>query len=148
MKCEALGEPAAPHCTGDDHPIVRAVVHRDEGVELLKVIQIEMAKAAAELRFLDEHRDEYEGDELLDRGRAITRQVRALRRLAELECTRLRRFGRPPLRLDDPMVRRALGMLVERIVGVGHDVLPEAKADELEMKFRERLAAEPGVPWP
>lgn len=148
MKCEPLDTNSAPRCTGDDHPIVRAVVHRDEGVELLKVIQVEMAKAAAELRFLDEHRDDFDADELLERGRAITRQVRALRRLAELECTRIRRFGRPPLRLDDPMVRRALGMLVERIVEVGHEVLPETKADELELRVRERLAAEPDVPWP
>ncbi len=148
MTREALDTNAAPRCTGDDHPIVRAVVRRDEGVELLRVIQQEMAKAAAELRFLDENRDEYEPDELLERGRSITRQVRALRRLAELECTRIRRFGRPPLRLDDPMVRRALGLLVERIVEVGHEVLPENTADEIEMRFRERLAAEPDVPWP
>lgn len=148
MKCEPLDPNAGPPGTGDDHPIVRAVVHRDEGVELLRVIQVEMSKAAAELRFLDDHRDEFEADELLERGRDITRQVRALRRLAELECTRIRRFGRPPLRLDDPMVRRVLGLLVDRIVEVGHEVLPETKADELETKFRERLAAEPDVPWP
>lgn len=148
MTREALDKNDGPRCSADDHPIVRAVVRRDEGVELLRVIQQEMAKAAAELAWLDDNRDEYEPDELLERGRAVTRQVRALRRLAELECSRIRRFGRPPLRLDDPMVRRALGLLVERIVGVGHEVLPESKADELETKFRERLAAEPGVPWP
>ena len=148
MKCEPLDTNSAPRCTGDDHPIVRAVVHRDEGVELLKVIQVEMAKAAAELAWLDEHRDEFEGDELLERGRSITRHVRAMKRLAELECTTLRRFGRPPLRLDDPMVRQALGLLVERIVEVGHEVLPENRADELEARFRERLAPEPDVPWP
>jgi hypothetical protein len=148
MKPEPHDADVRPRCTCDDHPIVRAVVRRDEGVELLRVIQIEMAKAAAELRFLDDHRDEFEADELLERGRAITRQVRALRRLVELECSRIRRFGRPPLRLDDPMVRRAFGLLVERIVEVGHEVLPEGKADELEVKFRERLAAEPQVPWP
>lgn len=148
MKCEPLDTNSAPRCTGDDHPIVRAVVHRDEAVELLKVIQVEMAKAAAELRFLDDHRHEFDGEDLLRRGRDITRQVRALRWLAELECTQVRRFGRPPLRLNDPMVRRALGMLVERIVEVGHEVLPESKADELELRVRERLAAEPDVPWP
>jgi hypothetical protein len=132
----------------DEQPIVRAVARRDEGVELLRVIQVELALAAAELAWLDDHRCDFEDDDLLARGRAITRQVRALRRLADLEVSRVRRFGRPDVRLDDPRVVRLMGLLLERVIDIGSDVLPAENAERFETTLRQRLAAEPLVPCP
>lgn len=145
----AAAEPAnpTPRRSIDDHPLVRAVLAGDEGVDLLKLIQQQMAHAAAELGFLDHHRDEFEPEDLLRRGRDITRQVRALRRFADLEVARLRHFGPPAMKLDDPMIRRTLDLLVERIVQVAYDVLPETKADELDVRLKEAVAADPQLPW-
>jgi hypothetical protein len=132
-----------------DHPLVVAVGRGDEGVDLLRAVQLQMARAAAELGFLDEHRHEFEDHELLERGRAVTRNVRAMKRLAELELLRIRRFGTQPTDLHaDPQVHRVLDLLLDRILEVAQDVLPEAKADELDARFRVVLEADPAVPWP
>jgi hypothetical protein len=132
-----------------EHPLVVAVAAGNEGVELLRVVQHEIARASAELGFLDLRRAEFEGDELLERGRAITRQVRAMKRLAELELLRLRRFGMQPTDLHgDPQVHRVLDLLVQRICDLSEEVLPQAKASELNTKLRRVLEADPAVPWP
>lgn len=51
------------------------------------------------------------------------------------------------MKLDDPMIRRTLDLLVERIVQVAYDVLPETKADELDVRLKEAVAADPQLPW-
>ncbi len=132
----------------EGHPLVRAVANGNEGVELLRLIRQQMAEAAAELGFLDQHRDELEAEDLLRRGRDITRIVRALKRFADLEVARLRRFGRPPVKLDDPAVLKVLDLLVERVIEIGYEVLPTANADELDQALRDSLASDPTLPWP
>lgn len=133
----------------DDHPLVAAVREGAEGVDLLRAVQQQLARAAAELAFLDEHRAEFEADNLLERGRSITRSVRATKRLAEMELLRTRRFGTQPSVLEgNPQVRLVLSLLLDRIAEVAHEVLSEHKADELDAKFRGVLEADPVVPWP
>lgn len=132
-----------------EHPLVVAVRGGAEGVDLLRAVQQQLARAAAELAFLDEHRVEFEADDLLERGRAITRGVRATKRLAEMELLRTRRFGTQPTELHGhPQVKKVLSLLLDRIAEVAHGVLPESRADELDTKFRSTLEADPAVPWP
>jgi hypothetical protein len=133
----------------EDHPLVLAVRDGAEGVDLLRAVQQQMARAAAKLAWLDLHRSEFESEALLERGRAISRGVRATKRLAEMERLRTRRFGTQPTVLEGhPQVRLVLSLLLDRIAEVAHEVLSEHKADELDAKFRVVLEADPGVPWP
>lgn len=133
----------------EDHPLVVAVRDGAEGVALLHCVAEALARHQAELAWLDLHRHCFDGDELLDRGRAITRSGRALRRLAELEVARIRRFGTQPSVLDGhPQVRLVLDALLERVCAVAHEVLLTEKAHELDARLRETLEADPAVPWP
>jgi hypothetical protein len=128
-----------------DHPLVAAVQRHDDIAELLRIIQHEMARAAAALAFMAGHPEAFD---LVEDGRAITREVRLMKRLAELLIVERRKLGPPPLQPDHPQARRALGLLIERIVEIARDVLPPDKAAAIDARLRTSIAEDPQIPWP
>jgi len=112
----------------------------------LTAVQIAVAEAAAELAWLRERQDDYKGDDLLEEARAITRRIRGLRRLVEVDVAEHR--AGPPEGIDpaSPAGQQVLQLLYDRIVGVAQDVLP-VHADELVERFSQALADDPGIPW-
>ncbi|MBK6520016.1 MAG: hypothetical protein IPM79_37680 [Polyangiaceae bacterium] len=128
-----------------EHPLVAAMQRHDDTVELLRVIQQEMARAAATLAFMAEHPEAFD---LMEDGRAITREVRLMKRLAEVLIVERRKLGPPPLGPDHPQARRAFGLLVERVVEIARDVLPADNASALDARVRLSIAEDPKIPWP
>ena len=105
------------------HPVVAAVEQRVGVADFLRVIQLEMARKAAELEFVRLHADFFDP---VEEGRAITRAVRQLRRMAELALAEHRVMGPPPLSLANPSVDRVVALLIDRVVAVAREPLPAA----------------------
>ena len=128
-----------------DHPLLAAMQRQDDTVELLRIIQHEMARAAASLAFMAEHPEAFD---LVEDGRAITREVRLMKRLAEVLIVERRKLGPPPLGPEHPQARRAFGLLVERVVEIAREVLPTDSASALDARVRLSIAEDPRIPWP
>lgn len=116
--------------------------------ERLRVVQLAIAEAAAELSWLRAQQDDYKADELLGEARAITRRIRGLRRLVEVDVAEHR--AERPAGIDpaSPEGSVVLQMFCDRIVGIAHDVLVADVAAELERRFAAAVAADPDIPWP
>jgi len=93
------------------------------------------------------HAAEY-GEDLLEAARTVTRRVRALRRLAELDLAHHRASEPEGVDPGSPEGQVVLQMFYDRIMGVAHEVLPGDAADELERRFAAAVAADPDIPWP
>lgn len=117
----------------EHHPLVAAVEQRLGVVDFLRVIQCELARRAAELDYMYLHSDVFD---VVEDGRAITREARQLRRLAELAVAEHRVMGPPPLDPAHPHVQQFVALLMERVVGVAHEVLPVEAAAALEVRLR------------
>lgn len=127
------------------HPLVQAF--RDPkvgGVERLRVIKEAMCRAAAELEFQRLHPEAFEQPEA---GRAVTRRVRALKKLKEVELSELRAFG-PRDEVDPSVAERLIRVLHHRVVEVIHEALPEHMAAAVEAGLRRELEADERIPWP
>lgn len=138
-------EPAPSSQSNRPAPFTSDYLAAGDVVSRLRVIQIAMARNAALLAFMAEHPEHYD---TLEDGRAVSRHVRALKSLAELELRDLRLGGQAGPAPDSPVMKEVLSLLVDRISQVAHDVLPAETADELESGFRHALEADPQVPWP
>lgn len=130
----------------DIDPVVAAYLDRLPLVDRLGAIQVEQARTAAELSWMRLHAADY-GEDLLEAARAVSRRVRALRRLAELDLAHHRATEPEGIDLGSPEGQQALCLLFDRIVGVAADVLPGDVADALVERFTAALAADPDIPW-
>lgn len=137
------------HDLAASDPVVQA--YRPEAhvgvVGRLRAVQIAIAEAAADLSWLREHPELH--DDLLESGRAVSRRVRALKKLAEADLHELHTIW-PGDESDprSPEAYRAVRMLHERIMSVARDVLSPDRAEALETGLDARLRAEPAIPWP
>lgn len=127
----------------DDDPLVVASSRSDDPRELLLVVRQLLAVAAAELGWLARH----PSPTAIERARAVTRRVRVLRRFTEvLRAERLMQpQGLSPESVDG---RHVIALLVERVVGVAHEVMPAHTAAALSERLRDVVARDPGIPWP
>lgn len=126
-------------------PFARDYLAAGDVVSRLRVIQVALARDAALLAFMSKHPEHY--DTLKD-GRAVSRHVRTLKTLAELELRDLRSGAQPGPGPASPVMKEVLSLLVDKIVQVAHDVLPAATANELDDRFRNALETDSNVPWP
>ncbi len=140
-------KPASPKSLDPPEPEGFSADYRKSSdvVARLRVIQVALARDAALLAFMSEHPDHYD---TLEDGRAVSRHVRALKVLAELELRDLRLGGRPGPGPGSPEMRQVLSLLVDKIIQVAHDVLGTDTATQLERRFHHALDADPHVPWP
>lgn len=127
------------------HPLV--VAFRDAStttVERLRLIQVAMARCAAELAFQTERPQHFEQPEA---GRAVSRRVRALKRIAEVELAEARSCGPRSSQVDHPDTAKLLDFFFQRVVGIFHEALPENYATSMEYGLRKALEEDPAIPW-
>ncbi len=125
-------------CPKVGNPLVEAVQRREPAIELLRLIQIRMAEIAATLGFMADHPATFN---LVEDGRALSREVRMLKRMSELIVTAHRSMGPPALAAGHPEVRRVLSLLVDRVLEIGREVLPVASATAIEERLRVVLTS-------
>lgn len=129
-------------------PVVVAYQSGMPIADRLRAVQIAIAEGAAELAWLRAHSEDYTDEDLLEEARAITRRIRGLRRLVEVDVAEHRSLAPSGIDPASPEDRQVLGLLLDRILGVVDEVLPDATADELEHRLVAALAADPQIPWP
>ena len=116
-------------------------------VDRLRACQMGLARLYVQLRRLEEHPDDE--DNLVEAGRAISRRVRAIKRLTELELREHRLNGREPdLDLRGPLARKIISLLVDTLVNVTNEMVSADDADEVVSKFKIAIEADTNIPWP
>lgn len=136
-----LIEPSAP---SSDHPLVVAVRERQEPVEVLRVVQNQLARASAQLEFMALHAEHFSVED----ARAVTRRARGLRRFAELVIAEQRVIGTGGLDPDSALGRLVFEMLVGRVAKVANDVLDDGTAAQLMTRIQTEVETEPDLRWP
>ena len=129
-------------------PVVTAYTHEGNStVERLRACQHALAVEYASLRWLEEHPDGV--DDLLETGRAVSRRVRALKRLVELELREHRLQGdAPELDLHGPIACQVISLLVTTLINVTTDVVGADDATDVVNKFKSAVEGNPEIPWP
>ena len=128
-----------------NHPLV--VAFRDPTtttIDRLRLIEIAMARCAAELAFQNQHPEYFEQPEA---GRAVSRRVRALKRIAEVELAEARSCGPRHSQIDHPDTAKLLDALFHRVVGIFHEALPANYATAMEDGLKKALEEDPEIPW-
>lgn len=116
-------------------------------VDRLRPCQAGLARLYGELRWLEEHPDDV--DDLLEAGRAISRRMRALKRLTELELREHRLEGGPPeVDFNSPIVREVVALFVDTLINVTRDMIAEDDADDIVEMFKSKVEADDQIPWP
>jgi hypothetical protein len=106
-----------------------------------------LARLYGELVWLEEH--PHEVDDLLEEGRAISRRVRALKRLTEIELKEHRlEGGSPDVDLHGPLARQVIALLVTKLTAVTNDVVSADDAKRIIEMFESAIEADADVPWP
>lgn len=130
------------------NPVVAAFSSQSSTtVDRLRACQVGLARLYGELRWLEEHPDDV--DDLLETGRSISRRIRALKRLTELEL-RQRRLegGTPEVDFNSPLVRQVVALFMDTLANVTRDVVSADDADDIITMFESRVKTDPEIPWP
>jgi len=130
----------------DNDPIVVAI---REGADLqgrLRACQVVIAEQAAILKWLELNPNSV--DDLLETGRAISRRVRAVKGLVELELRQQRHASTEQIDLTSPEIRRVFDLLVDTIEAVTNEMVPTDTATEVIAEFRSKVEANRDIPWP
>jgi hypothetical protein len=101
----------------------------------LRAIQAEIARSAAILEWLAAH----PGRGRLDEARAVSRKVRALRKLLEVERQEHRHLPPQEIDLGSHEVEQVVQLLIQTFEDASEAVLPGDVADELMDAARLRL---------
>ncbi len=129
-------------------PVVAAFSSQDSTtMDRLRACQLGLARLYAELRWLEENPNEV--DDLVEAGRAISRRIRAIKRLVELELREHRLRGHDPdVDLHSPLARQVIALLVDTLINVTRNVVSADDADKIVEVFESRVKADPEIPWP
>lgn len=129
-------------------PVVAAFSSQDSTtMDRLRACQLGLARLYAELRWLEENPNEV--DDLVEAGRAISRRIRAIKRLVELELREHRLRGHDPdVDLHSPLARQVIALLVDTLINVTRNVVIADDADKIVEVFESRVKADPEIPWP
>jgi hypothetical protein len=103
-------------------------------VERLRAVEVQYARAAATLAWLAQHPDRCS----LEDGRAISRRLRGLRKLVEVELRERKQPGPPDIDLHSPAVEQVVGLLLRTFEEAASAVLPGDQALHLMEETRLR----------
>lgn len=132
---------------GHDPVVVAYSDPNSTTTDRLRACQMGLARQYATLRWLEEHPNDL--DDLVEAGRAISRRMRALKRLTEIELKEHRlEGGSPDVDLHGPVARQVVALLVDKLANVTTDVISADDADKIVSMFEGRIEADPDVPWP
>ena len=112
-----------------------AVTGRRPLQDRLRAAQLDLARSAATLAWMAEN----PGPDALEQGRAISRHMRAIRKLIELELRERKDLGRPEVDLRSEGVEEIVGLLIDTFERVSQQVLPKDDADEIMRRTRDRI---------
>lgn len=132
MTLVALTSPR-PHIPTSE--LERAVTERRPLQDRLHAAQVDLARCAATLGWMAEN----PGPDSLKQGRAISRHMRGIRKLIEIELRERKTFGRPDVDLRSQAVEQVVELLLGKFADVLQDVLPEEKAKNVMMTTRARV---------
>lgn len=129
-------------------PVVAAFSSQDSTtIDRLRACQLGLARLYGELRWLEENPSQV--DDLVEAGRAISRRMRALKRLVELELRQHRLEGHEPqIDLHDPLVKEVVALFVDTLINVTRNMIAEDDADRIVEMFTSKVEAVPDIPWP
>ena len=127
-------------------PVVQAIRGGEDLVGRLRACQEVIAIQAALLRWLELHPSSVV--DLLETGRAISRRVRAVRQLVELELRQQQHASTEQVDLSSAAVKQVLALLVLEIEDLTTEMLPTDTAAEVIALFRNKVAANSDIPWP
>lgn len=133
----------------DTDPVVIAYRERLPIQERLRVVQTSIAESAAELAWLRERPEGSEPEDLLEEARSISRRIRNLKKLVELDLAVHRAdLLAHEIAPGSPEGQRALQLFYDRIVGVVEELLHSDVAAELVERFSAALTDDNEIPWP
>jgi hypothetical protein len=140
-------QPAPRHQPQHVDPIVAAYTADDVGVvDRLRACQVAIAIEHARLQWLEENPDAV--DDLLEAGRAISRRVRAIKKIVELELDVQRLRGDPEPDIRSPIAKKVYAALVDQLEEVTRDMVAEDTANNIFNLFKAKVEAHPDIPWP
>lgn len=130
-----------------DDPIVGAYSSMGTTtMDRLRACQAALARDYARLRWLEAHPSQV--DDVLEAGRSVSRRVRAIRKLVELELHEHRLRGEPELDVRGPLVTRVVALLMDSINGVTQEMVPPGDARLIIDRFTTAINDNPEIPWP
>lgn len=131
------------------HDPLVAAYRRGSGADLvgrLRAAQEVVAVCYGKLRHMETHPEKY--DDLTESGRAISRRIRATKRLVELELRQARHASTEQVDIGSPKIRQVLDLLVQEIERVTIEMIPADTAAVVIARFRAKVAADEAIPLP
>jgi len=138
----------APIITPSTDPVLDAFSSQDSTTtDRLRACQMGLARLYGELRWLEENPGRV--DDILEEGRAISRRIRALKRLVELELREHRLAGgAQEVDLHGPLARQVIALLVTKLAAVTNDVVSADDAQKIVKMFEGAIESNDDIPWP
>jgi hypothetical protein len=125
---------------------IAAAVDTSSTIDRLRACQLGVARLYAQLRWLQGNPEKV--DDVLESGRAISRHVRAIKKLVELELHQHRLRGQPEIDVRGKLAKRVISLLVQEIIGVTREMVPPGDARVIIDNFEAAIEANPEIPWP